>query len=187
MKRPMTTEEFFNTISYILEEQGKLPDILDYGQAAHKSIPLKTCEFNLKSNLDYGGSEGIYLDLWIEYFEGDERSMHDLGTFKTLGDDDKAMHTMANLLADFILETYSYVSRNRDDFNWTGVDVHMLDENGGMVNWGYCCDSMEEALVRKDELIEKYPEVIIRDNATRMETHFIRQSVNVTDEQEGSR
>lgn len=182
MKRPMTTEEFFNTISYILEEQGKLPDILDYGQAAHKSIPLKTCEFNLKSNLDYGGSEGIYLDLWIEYFEGDERSMHDLGTFKTLEDDDKAMHTMANLLADFILETYSYVSKNRDDFNWTGVDVHMLDENGGMVNWGYCCDSMEEALARKDELVEKYPEVIIRDNATRMETHFIRQAVNVTDE-----
>ena len=187
MKRPMTTAELFDKIQDILKDKGKMPDILDYGIATSKPVPIRIYEFELKNNLDYGGSEGIYLDLWIEYFEGDERSMPDLGTFKTLEDDDKAMHTMANLLADFILETYSYVSRNRDDFNWTGVDVHMLDENGGMVNWGYCCDSMEEALVRKDELIEKYPEVIIRDNATRMETHFIRQSVNVTDEQEGSR
>ena len=134
MKRPITTEEFFDTISYILKDQGKFPDILDYGLATHNAIPLKTCEFNLKNNLDYGGSEGIYLDLWIEYYEGDERSMHDLGTFKTLEDDDNAMYTMAHLLVDFILEVYSYVSKNRDDFNWTGVDVHMLDEKGKMVN-----------------------------------------------------
>jgi len=109
MKRPMTTAEFFDTISGILQENGKLPDILDYGLAPRNPIQLKTCEFNLKSNLDYGGSERIYLDLWIEYFEGDERSMHDLGTFKTLADDAKEMHTRAHLLADFILEATDYV------------------------------------------------------------------------------
>ena len=185
MKKPMTTDELFDKICAILKEKGKMPDILDYGLATHNPIPLKTCEFNLKSNLDYGGSEGIYLDLWIEYFEEDERNLHGLGTFKTLEDDDSAMYTMAHLLADFILETCSYVGKNRDDFNWIGVDVHMLDENGEMVKWGYCCDSMEEALARKDELLEKYPEVIIRDNATRKETHFIRQAVNVTDERGG--
>lgn len=185
MKRPMTTAELFNKICSILKEKNKLSDILDYGLATHNSIPLKTCEFNLKSNLDYGGSEGIYLDLWIEYFEDDGRSLHDLGTFKTLEDDGNAMYTMAYLLADFILEASSYVSKNRDDFNWTGIDIHMLDENGKMVNWGYCCDSMEEALTRKDELMEKYPKVIIRDNTTRMETHFIRQVVKVADERKG--
>lgn len=176
MKRPMTTEEFFNTISYILEEQGKLPDILDYGLATHKSIPLKTCEFNLKNNLDYGGSEGIYLDLWIEYFEGDERSMHDLGTFKTLEDDGNAMHTMANLLADFILETYSYVSRNRDDFTWTGADVYIFGEDGKKLDWGYSCGCMENALKRKDELLKKYPQVAVRDNATRKEKVFQQEA-----------
>lgn len=45
------------------------------------------------------------------------------------------------------------------------------------VNWEYCYDSMEDALKKKDELLQKYPEIIIRDNATRMETHFIRQIV----------
>ena len=175
MKRPMTTEEFFNTISYILEEQGKLPDILDYGLTTHKSIPLKTCEFNLKNNLDYGGSEGIYLDLWIEYFEGDERSMHDLGTFKTLLESDEAMHIMAALLADFVIEEHAYVNDNLDDFTWTGADVYMLDEKGKRLKGGFSCGCMENALKRKDELLKKYPQVAVRDNATRMETHFIRQ------------
>ena len=183
----MTTAEFFNTISSILKEQGKLPDLLDYGLASHKSILLKTCEFNLKNNIDYGGSEGIYLDLRMEYFEGDERSLYDLGTFKTLEDDDSAMYIMAHLLADFILETCSYVGKNWDDFNWIGVDVHMIDENGKRLRGGYSCSCMERALKRKDELLKEYSEVIIRDNATRLETHFIRQAVNVTDEQEGSR
>lgn len=182
MKRPMTTAELFNEICSILKEKSKLPDILDYGLATQNPISLKNCEFNLKSNLDYGRSEGIYLDLWIEYFEDDGRSLRDLGTFKTLEDDDNAMHTMAHLLADFILETCNYIGKNRDDFNWTGVGVHMMDENGKMVNLGYCCGSMEEASTRKDELMDKYPEVIIRDNATRMETHFIRQVVKVADE-----
>lgn len=53
----------------------------------------------------------------------------------------------------------------------------MFGEDGKKANWGYCCDTMGEALERKDELLQKYPEVIIRDNATRMETHFIRQIV----------
>lgn len=112
MTRPMTTTEFFDTISDILKEKDKISGILDYGLGTHNPILLKTCEFNLKSNLDYGGSEGIYLDLWIEYFEGNERSIHDLGTFKTLEDDDEAMHIMAYLLADFILEATDYIGRN---------------------------------------------------------------------------
>lgn len=59
----MTTEELFNKIRGILKEKGKLPDILDYGLAAHNPAPIRTCEFDLKSNLTYGGNEGIYLSL----------------------------------------------------------------------------------------------------------------------------
>ena len=117
----------------------------------------------------------------IEYFEDDEWLKSGIGTFKTLEDDGNAMHTMANLLADFILETYSYVSRNRDDFTWTGADVYIFGEDGKKLDWGYSCGCMENALKRKDELLEKYPQVVIRDNATRMETHFISQVVKVSD------
>lgn len=48
MKKPMTTAEFFNTISGILKEKGKLPDILNYGLETHNPIQLSSCEFNLK-------------------------------------------------------------------------------------------------------------------------------------------
>ncbi len=66
-KRPMTTEELFNMVSGILKEKGKLPDILDYGLATHSPVAIKNYEYGLKNKLDYGGNEGIYLDMWIEY------------------------------------------------------------------------------------------------------------------------
>lgn len=66
MKRPMTTAELFNKICSILKEKNKMPDILDYGLATHAPVPIKTYEFDLKTNLTYGGNEGIYLGLRIE-------------------------------------------------------------------------------------------------------------------------
>lgn len=172
LKKPMTTEELFDKIKGILKEKGKLPDILDYGLGAYRPVPIKTYEFDLKSNLAYGGSEGIYLDLWIEYFEDDKKRTSSIGTFKTLHENDEAMHTMAALLADFILEENAYVNTNLDDFTWEGVDVYPLDESGNRLKWGYSCSNMEAALKRKDELLEKHPQVIVRDNATRKERVF---------------
>ena len=67
MKKPMTTADLFNEIKTILKNKNMLPDILDYGIATSKPVPIRIYEFELKNNLDYGGSEGIYLDLWIEY------------------------------------------------------------------------------------------------------------------------
>lgn len=121
MKKPMTTEELFNKIQGILKEKGKLPDILDYGLATHNPVPIRTYEFDLKSDLAYGGSEGIYLSLWIEYFVNDERHTDSVGTFKTLDNSNEAMHIMADLLADFIIEEYDYVNANLDDFTWEGA------------------------------------------------------------------
>ena len=178
MKKPMTTEELFNKIQEILKEKGKLPDILDYGLATHNPVPIRTYEFDLKNDLTYGGSEGIYLSLWIEYFVNDERRTDGIGTFKTLDDSNEAMHIMANLLADFIIEEYDYVNANLDDFTWEGVDVHPLDETGKRLNWGYTCGNIKAALKRKDELLKKHPQVVVRDNTTREEKIF-KQSVTV--------
>ena len=168
-KRPMTTEELFNRINGILKEKGKLPDILDYGLATHSPVPITNYEYGLKNKLDYGGNEGIYLDLWIEYTADGKRCVSGLGTFKTLRTDDKVMHIMAALLADFIIEEYAYVNANLDDFTWEGVDVHVIEGSGEKSKWGYSCGTMEEALKRKDELLMKYNKVIVRDNATRKE------------------
>ena len=176
MKRPMTTEELFNRINIILKEKNKLPDILDYGLATSNPVPIKTYQFDLKHNLAYGGSEGIYLDLWIEYFVNDEKRISSLGTFKTLDESSEAMHTMATLLADFIIELNAYVRANEDDFTWEGIYVYPIDGAGKRVGWWYSCSSMEQALEKKDKLLEEYPQVDIRDNAARKEKIFCRDT-----------
>lgn len=171
----MTTEGLFNKIYATLKEKGSLPDILDYGLATQKPVPIMGYEFDLKSNLDYGGNEGIYLGLWIEYYEGRQKQQKELGTFKTLNEDNEAMHIMAALLADFIIEEYAYVNANLDDFTWKGADVHPIDESGKRSEWGYSCGTMEAALKRKDELLGKHPKVAVRNNATRKEKIYSRK------------
>ena len=175
MKKPMTTEELFRKILDILKDKGRLPEILDYSLADGNPVPITTYEFELRSNLNYGGSEGIYLNLWIEYFNKGEKCQHGLGTFKTLYEDEKAMHRMAGLLADFVVEEHAYVNGNLDDFTWEGVDVYALDDKGKRLSWGYSCGSMEGALKKKDQLLEKYHQVVVRDNATRKEERFQNQ------------
>lgn len=175
MDRPMTTEELFDKIYSTLKGKGNLPVILDYSHATSNPVPIKTCEFALGHCLDYGANEGIYLDLWIEYFVGNEEHRAAIGTFKTLYEDTKALHTMASLLADFIIEEHFYVNANLDDFKWEGADVHALKENGERANWGYTCGTMEAALKRKDELLKHHERVVVRDNTTRKEKIFKRK------------
>lgn len=86
------------------------------------------------------------MDLWIEYTVDEKGCANNLGTFKTLSADDEAMHIMAALLADFIIE-----------------------ESGEKSKWGYSCGTMEAALKRKDELLMKYNQAIVRNNAARKE------------------
>ena len=108
MDRPMTTQELFNRICDILEEKGKMPDILDYRIATSRPVPIRIYEFELRNNLDYGGSEGIYLDLWIEYCEDNEWLKNDIGTFKTLEDSREAMHArMGGLQGNFIFTGFA--------------------------------------------------------------------------------
>ena len=169
MTRPMTTEELFEKINSILIEKSKIPDILDYSLATSNPIPIRTYEFDLRNSLNYGGNEGIYLVLWIEYRVENEKRRAAIGTYKTLYEDDNAMHIMASLLANFIIEEHSYVNNNLDDFTWEGADVHALKENGERVNWGYTCGTMEAALKKKDELLKHHKRVVVRDNVTRKE------------------
>lgn len=171
-KKPMTTEELFNKICDILKEKELMPDNLDYALATHDPVPMTTYEFNIRNNLDYGGSEGIYIDLWIETYRDNEKVVNALGTFKTLREDREGMRIMGKLLADFIVEENAYVNTNLDDFTWKGADVHPIDGEGKRLSWGYSCPSMESALKKKDELLNKYPSVTVRNNATREETVY---------------
>ena len=74
MNKPMTTKELFDKICSILKEKGRLPDILEYESPTRNPVPITTYEYELGSKLAYGGNEGIYLDLWIEYSSSREEA-----------------------------------------------------------------------------------------------------------------
>lgn len=172
MEKPMTTCELFNKIRDILKEKEILPDILDYALADDEPVPIKTYQFRLKSDLSYGGSEGIYLYLWIEFLIGGKYCKKGLGIFKTLREDREAMYIMSRLLADFIIEESAYVNENLEDFTWEGVEVYPADEPEKIFYFKYHCTNMEDALKRKDELLQKYSCVVVKENSTRKEKIF---------------
>lgn len=124
MKKPMNTDEFFDKINGLLEEKNVLPDILDYGLATHSPVQMVTYEFDLRNNLFYGGNEGIYLDLWIEFYLDGKKEQHGLGTYKTLSEDDEGMRIMAKLLADFITTEYQNCSHKLQTRKNTVIILH---------------------------------------------------------------
>ena len=67
-----------------------------------------------------------------------------LGTFKTLQDSKEAMHVMAALLADFIIELNAYVRANMDDFAWEGIYVYPPQVKFTVCDWQHisCCKSI---------------------------------------------
>lgn len=172
MRKLMTTEEYFHKICNILEEKNLMPDILDYALAASNSVSFTIYKSDLKSKLNYGNGEGIYLDLWIEYFVDGKKCISSVGTFKTLREDREAMYIMAKLLADFIIEERAYMDTNLDDCIWEGVEIYIFNESGEKLDWGYSCASMEDAIKRKDELLKKYPRVVIRDQKAKKEESY---------------
>lgn len=154
-KKPYTAEELFEAIC----RQIKLPDILDY-HLSHEQTEVNGYEWDFGNHLDFGGNEGIYLDMYME--TRDKRIR--LGTFKTLSETPEAMHVMANLLADFILAGRKFVNENLDDFTWEG---YKLTPEGQP--WSYDCATLERARTRYDELMEKYDKVTVFDYAKRKE------------------
>lgn len=172
----MNTATFFQKICDRLAEKNQMPKILDYVLLNDSDRLITSPEFILKENPDYGGSEGIYLDLEIEPVQKGERANVSLGTFKTLWEDPEAMEIMGTLLADFLVEAYASVRKHPDDFSWEGYQVCAFDEAGKKQKWSYCCENPEEAKMRKEELLLEYPKVTIRENATRKKRNFYRKA-----------
>lgn len=179
-KHPMTTGELFELLCSKLKESGvwteKTDEFLDYALGSNRNVQILTPDFTIRNNLDYGDSEGIYLDLGITIYHGNEKPENrDLGTFKTLRRDDEAMREMASLLAELVIQIRQL---DRDDFRWTGANVTGIKESGERFSYSYICPTMEMALKEKDKLLNRCPEVVVRDNRTRKEVVYKRKEEN---------
>jgi len=98
-----TAQEVFDDLEAHLKSIGYLPDdyfLFDcHGNWAHgRAFPE---EGWLTTQVDYGGSEGIYLDVTLEYEEKGQRKYEHFATGKTLGEggaDMDRMHLIASAI-----------------------------------------------------------------------------------------
>ena len=175
-KEIYTNEKLFTTIINILKEKELLPDILDYYLADHHSTHILTCEWDTVCNLNFGGNEGIYLDVYAEGNIGNNVEKIRLGTFKTLYENREAFYIMAKLEADFIIETRDFVNNHLDDFTWTGYDVKTFKDNKQTGHWSvYNKDRAYNLLKRHYKY--GYDYAIIIDNETGKETKVNREEI----------
>lgn len=128
-----------------------------------------------------GESEGYYLDLGIygNYSLTDSINTLSLGTIKTLDESKEGVRKMAVLYGECLI-AYEAILRDRknlDAITRKGFDLHFMDSEGKISNWGYSgIKDRESALQRFHEYHEmdpdKYARAIIRDNMTRKEKTY---------------
>ena len=81
-----TAQEVFDELKYRLEGMGYLPDeyfLMDREWADGREIPK---DADIFCTTDYGGSEGIYLDVYLKWYENDQPIIRNFITGKTLGE-----------------------------------------------------------------------------------------------------
>ena len=176
-KKPFTNKELFNEIVRILKETNKLPDILDYALSDSLNENLiNSYEFDSLFKLNWGGNEGIYLDVAITGRFNGESKVISLGTFKTLLETDEAMHQMAALEADFVIILNRFVEKNLDDFTWSGYNIIPLDLNGKRCKdcCGYVVYDESKIMGRVKGMFQGACEkVCVLNNATKEKTYYV--------------
>ena len=89
-----TAEDVFHELETRLDSVGYLPDeylLLDIHWQNGREIPRDAGFF---CRTDYGGSEGIYLDVFLEWYEDSQRKTEHFMTGKTLGESSADMDRM---------------------------------------------------------------------------------------------
>ena len=169
-KKPYTNVELFREIVKMIE----LPEDLDYHLASSDVQEVKTYNMNIYNDLNYGGCEGIYLDVGLRY-EDEQHKLNTipLGTFKTLYTSRDDMRMMALLLADFIDAADKFINSHIHDFEWSGFNVYGANEEGEKIDDAYSVttDTYDHARsLLYSGLLSKYPAILIVDNNTKKET-----------------
>ena len=98
--------EVFEELRYRLESTGMLPDeyfLIDSTWTGDREIPEDSDIF---CTVDYGGSEGIYLNLYLTWKENDNKMTKNFATGKTLGESSGDMDRMF-LIASAVTQAFN--------------------------------------------------------------------------------
>lgn len=116
-----TNADLMKAVLKLTKENGwyyEAEKIMDYFLPESSCIKeLTNYEFEFKAIVNYGGSEGIYLDCFLEgsFDENDlDNDMETIrcGTFKTLGDSIRDARIMGELAGALTYYARYYISRN---------------------------------------------------------------------------
>lgn len=174
IRGPYTNAELFDLTNKALMEKGLLPTILDYGLAESKKVVIDTYEWDVIGIPNFGGSEGIYLDLYADGVvtrqeEAPKRKRVPLGAYKTLGRSKADFLEMCRLLTEFVFSLTDFINTNMDRFTWIGYDIRFYDERSKTL-YGYSeVKTMEKCREYFDKAREQNPKIthaIVINNTT---------------------
>lgn len=166
--KPYTNQEFFTELCARVD----LPKILDYTLADSKAVEIKSYECSFWNSLNFGVSEGIYLDVGLEFFHP-KHEIVPLGTFKTLEDSQEAMREMARLLADITYTTFHFINEHLDDFDWEGYQVRGI-QDGALVSYAVIYPDIASAMDEVLKNIDGYPCVQLYDRSKHEYSYFCK-------------
>lgn len=117
-----TDGELFCKVIQLARENGdmkRVEPILDYilpsetEDSIHERVELTRYEFDFIPIVNFGGSEGIYVDCYLKgVFDESKRSSLNVGTLKTLGTSLEDCKAMAELCGALMYHASRYVNEN---------------------------------------------------------------------------
>lgn len=133
-----TNTELMNKVLELVKNNGcyeKAGAIMDYFLAENYSVQeLSNYEFDFVAKVNFGGSEGIYIDCYIEG-QYDEKNTFDkiqrlrCGTFKTLDESLDAMKIMGELTGSLTYFAHKYINQEIDRYTPTSQKKAEKQEN----------------------------------------------------------
>lgn len=135
-----TTRDLFNAVLQLVNDNScydKAKAIMEYylpnvsESNVREDIELTAYEFDFCAAAQFGGSEGIYIDIWLsgKYSENElmrynhgtgkveKETRRSIGTFKTLRTDLEAMQIMGELCGSLVYWGHKYVNQNIDRYS----------------------------------------------------------------------
>lgn len=149
--------DLFNGILKTARDAGALQEldrIIDYDSACEfeekNKRPISNYEFATEFRVDFGGSEGIYIDAWLDGYldeSGHTQRLH-FGTIKTLERDLAAMKIMGEACG--ILQYYAsdYLNKNLSRYEPDPTKLSLF-HNSDTPFWCRSCKSMGNIAVLK--------------------------------------
>lgn len=124
LKRDTNTDLMNNVLELVKKNHcyDKAKKIMEYFlPESFKVMKLSDYEFDFETRVQFGKSEGIYLECFIRgHFDENEPSgktkILSCGTFKTLGDSLEDMRIMGELAGSLVYFAKEYVNENLDKY-----------------------------------------------------------------------